>query len=67
MFYPTLTTPDSPPWHRNEAHFTLHTIQIDKTLVAIGQAIRESKRLLRKVFAALTEVDGQKIGAAKIG
>jgi hypothetical protein len=34
--------------------------------VAIGQAIRESKRLLRKVFTALTEVDGQKIGAAKM-
>lgn len=52
--------------HRYEAHFTQHTIQIDKTLVAIGQAPSESKRLLRKVFSALAEVEGQMIGAEKM-
>jgi len=51
---------------RYEAHFTQHTIQIDKTLVAIGQAPSESKRLLRKVFSALAEVEGQMIGAEKM-
>jgi hypothetical protein len=47
--------------HRFEAHFT----QIDKTLVVIGQSPTESKRLLRKVFAALAEVEGQLLGAEK--
>jgi len=52
--------------HRYEAHFTQHTIQIDKTLVAIGQPPTESKRLLRRLYAALAEVDGRMIGAKKI-
>jgi hypothetical protein len=52
--------------HRYEAHFTQHTIQIDKTLIAIGLAPTESKRLLRKVFAALAEVEGGMIGAQKV-
>ena len=49
--------------HRYEAHFVQHTVQIDKTLVAIGQAPTESKRLLRKIHAALAEVEGMMIGA----
>jgi DinB superfamily len=52
--------------HRYEAHFTQHTIQIDKTLVAIGQAPSESKRLLRKIYAALAETEGQMIGAEEM-
>ncbi len=52
--------------HRYEAHFTQHTVQIDKTLVAIGLAPTESKRLLRKVFAALAEAEGRMIGAQKM-
>lgn len=52
--------------HRYEAHFVQHTIQIDKTLIAIGQAPSEAKRLVRKIYAALAEVDGQLIGAEKI-
>lgn len=52
--------------HRYEAHFMQHTIQIDKTLVAIGQAPRETKRLLRKIYAALAEVEGRMIGADKM-
>ena len=47
--------------HRYEAHFIQHTIQIDKTLVAIGQAPSESKRLIRYLFAALAEVDANLI------
>ena len=52
--------------HRYEAHFAQHTIQIDKTLEAIGQAPTESKRLLRKIYAALAEVEGRMIGTEKI-
>lgn len=49
--------------HRYEAHIVQHTIQIDKTLASIGQAPREPKQLLRKVYAALAEVEGLMIGA----
>ena len=52
--------------HRYEAHFAQHTVQIDKTLVAIGLAPSESQRLLRKIFAALAEVEGLLIGAETI-
>src|SRR6185369_15643971 len=52
--------------HRYEAHFTQHTVQIDKTLVAIGLAPTESKRLIRKVFAACAEAEGRMIGAQKM-
>lgn len=52
--------------HRYEAHFAQHTVQIDKALVAIGQSPTESKRLLRKIHAALAEVDGIMIGTEKI-
>lgn len=52
--------------HRYEAHFVQHTIQIDKTLVAIGQAPSEAKRLVRKIYAALAEAEGQMLGAEKI-
>jgi uncharacterized damage-inducible protein DinB len=52
--------------HRYEAHFVQHTIQIDKTLIAIGQAPSEAKRLLRKIYAALAEVEGLMIGVEKM-
>lgn len=52
--------------HRYEAHFVQHIIQIDKTLMAIGQTPSESKLLLRKVYAALAEVEGMMIGAQKM-
>ena len=52
--------------HRYEAHYAQHTVQIDKTLVAIGRAPTESKRLLRKIYAALAEAEGMMIGAEKI-
>jgi hypothetical protein len=52
--------------HRYEAHFAQHTVQIDKTLVAIGQAPSESKRLIRKIYAALAEAEGMMIGAEKM-
>jgi hypothetical protein len=52
--------------HRYEAHFAQHTVQIDKTLVAIGLAPSESRRLLRKIYAALAEAEGTMIGMKRI-
>jgi DinB family protein len=52
--------------HRFEAHLAQHTVQIDKTLVAIGQPPSESKRLLRKIYAALAEAEGMMIGAEQM-
>lgn len=48
---------------RYEAHFMQHTVQIDKTLVALGLAPTESQRLARRLYAALAEVESQFIGA----
>ena len=52
--------------HRYEAHFMQHTVQIDKTLVAIGRPPTEAQRLVRKIYAAFAEVEGQMIGAEKM-
>jgi hypothetical protein len=52
--------------HRYEAHYAQHTVQIDKTLVAIGQPPSESKRLIHKIYAALAEAEGLMIGATKM-
>jgi hypothetical protein len=52
--------------HRYEAHFVQHTVQTDKTLVDIGKAPTESKRLLRKIHAALAEAEGLMIGVEKM-
>jgi hypothetical protein len=48
--------------HRYEAHLIQHTVQIDKTLVAINQSPSETKRLIRYIFAALGEVNANLIG-----
>jgi len=52
--------------HRYEAHYIQHTVQMDKTLIAIGQAPSESKRLIRKIYAALAEAEGMMIGTEKM-
>jgi uncharacterized damage-inducible protein DinB len=52
--------------HRYEAHFTQHTVQIDKTLAAIGRAPGESKMLIRRIYAALAEAEGMLIGIEKM-
>jgi len=52
--------------HRYEAHFVQHTIQVDKTLVAISKPPTEAQRLVRKIYAALAEAEGQMIGAEKM-
>ena len=52
--------------HRFEAHILQHTVQIDKTLVAINGSPRETKRLIRYLFAALAGVDAKLIGTDKV-
>lgn len=52
--------------HRYEAHFVQHTVQIEKTLAALGQAPTETKLLLRRIYAALAEAEGTLIGAEKM-
>ncbi len=52
--------------HRYEAHLVQHTIQVDKTLAALGQVPCESKRALRKIYAALAEVEGLTIGMERM-
>jgi len=49
--------------HRFDSHLRQHTIQIEKPLVALGLAPGEPRRLLRLVFAALSEVDGAALGS----
>ena len=52
--------------HRYEAHFVQHTIQIEKTLIAIGHVPNETKSLLRKIYAALAEAEGMMISTDKM-
>ena len=49
--------------HRFDAHLRQHTIQVDKTLLALGHELTEARRLLRLIYAALGEVEGALIGA----
>jgi hypothetical protein len=51
--------------HRFDSHLRQHTIQIDKTLAALGLAPNETRRLLRLIYAALAEVEGLLIGFEK--
>lgn len=48
--------------HRYEAHLIQHTVQIDKTLAAIGQTPGETNRLIRYLFATLAAVESNLIG-----
>jgi hypothetical protein len=47
--------------HRFEAHSRQHTIQIDKTLNSIGCGPNEAKRLIRMLYSALAELNGNLI------
>jgi len=49
--------------HRFDSHLRQHTIQIEKTLVALGLPPGEPRRLLRLVFAALAEVETAALGS----
>ena len=51
--------------HRFDAHMRQHTIQIEKTLQALGHVPGESEKLLRLIFAALAQVEGALIGTGE--
>jgi len=53
--------------HRFDAHVRQHTVQVIKTMDAIGRTPNEAKRLLRLVYNALAEVEGALIGAWDFG
>jgi hypothetical protein len=48
--------------HRLDAHLRQHTVQIEKTLDALGYPASEPRRLLRLIYAALADVDSAIIG-----
>jgi hypothetical protein len=52
--------------HRFDSHLRQHTIQLEKTLAALGRRTTEVQRLLRIIYAALAEVEGIAIGATKL-
>jgi uncharacterized damage-inducible protein DinB len=47
---------------RFDAHLRQHTIQVEKTLDAIGQPPTEARRLIRLLYAALGAAEGDAIG-----
>lgn len=53
--------------HRFDAHLRQHTIQVEKTLAAIGRRPNEARRLLRLVYNALAGAEGFLIGASEFG
>ena len=53
--------------HRYDAHLRQHTIQIEKALEQLGRGPNEARRLLRLIYAALTEAEGAAIGAWEVG
>lgn len=53
--------------HRFESHMRQHTVQIDKTLAALGHGPSEAHRLLRMIYGALAGAEGALIGAEDAG
>ena len=53
--------------HRFDSHLRQHTVQVVKTLEAIGLAPNEAKRLLRLIYGALADAEGASIGAWDVG
>lgn len=53
--------------HRFNSHLRQHTIQAEKTLVALGRPPNEARRLLRMIYAALAELESVQIGASEFG
>jgi len=50
--------------HRFEEHLRQHTIQVDKTLVALGHPPTEAERLVRNLYTALAGVESVSSGSA---
>ena len=49
--------------HRFDSHLRQHTVQVDKTLHALGHGPTEARRILRLIYGALAEAEGAIIGA----
>jgi hypothetical protein len=52
--------------HRLDVHLRQHTVQVEKTLAALGRRPTEARRLLRLVYSGLAEVEGALIGAGDV-
>ena len=53
--------------HRYAAHLSQHTIQVEKTLAALGQAPTESRMLVRDLYRALGTAEAALLGAGDTG
>jgi hypothetical protein len=53
--------------HRFDSHLRQHTVQVDKTLEAVGGPPSEAKRLLRLIYGALAEAESATLGAWEVG
>jgi len=53
--------------HRFDAHVRQHSIQVEKTLIGIGQPLTEVQHLLRMVHAGLADAEAALIGADDFG
>jgi hypothetical protein len=53
--------------HRLDSHLRQHTIQLEKTLLAISKSPSEAKCLLRLIYCALADVESTIIGAWDLG
>jgi len=51
--------------HRFEEHMRQHTIQVDKTLVALGHPPTEAERLVRNLYGALAGLES--VSGAGVG
>jgi hypothetical protein len=51
--------------HRFGAHIVEHTVQCEKTLATLGQPVTEGRRIVRRITAALGEIEGLG-GAAEV-
>lgn len=52
--------------HRFDSHMRQHTIQMDKTTLALGHAPNEARRLLRLMYNALGEAEAATLGASDL-
>ncbi|HSM56762.1 MAG TPA: ankyrin repeat domain-containing protein [Candidatus Sulfomarinibacteraceae bacterium] len=52
---------------RMDAHLRQHTVQVEKTLQALGQPPNEARRLLRLVYRALADVESALLGVPDLG
>lgn len=53
--------------HRFDAHLRQHTLQVEKTLQALGHDTREARGLNRLVYRALAQVESAVLGAPGLG